>query len=189
MTFAMKQTLLAVAVGAGCVGMVMDVRPAVAATLTWTLSGFNFADGTTAVGSFDYDADTNTYSNINITVSNPIPANGVPGYVYGTFTDSDFIGGSSTALLLGPNENLFDQSFGSPLTNAGGTIGVTASYGNLDIVDIRNTTGTISTVGATPVPAPPGVLGLLLSGALAAHKARKSRSDAALAGSNKDVVK
>ncbi|MBF2097123.1 MAG: hypothetical protein IGQ88_01935 [Gloeomargaritaceae cyanobacterium C42_A2020_066] len=176
MTLALKRSLLTVAIGVGCVGVVMDVRPAAAISLTWTLSGFNFVDGTTAVGSFDYDADTNTYSNISIIVDNPIPANGVPGYSFpSVFTDSDIFFGDSSSLVLGPDNNLFDQFFDIPLTNAGGTIGVIANYGDNFGDGVRQTTGTISAVGV-PVPAPPGVLGLLLSGALAARKSRRAVS-------------
>ena len=37
-------------------------QSALSTPLTWTFSGFTFADGGTATGSFIYDADTNTYS-------------------------------------------------------------------------------------------------------------------------------
>jgi hypothetical protein len=40
-----------------------------AQTLTWTLSGVTFDDGGTGSGSFNYDASTNTYSNVNITTT------------------------------------------------------------------------------------------------------------------------
>ena len=36
---------------------------------TWYLDGVQFNTNTTAVGSFVYDADTNTYSDINIFVT------------------------------------------------------------------------------------------------------------------------
>ena len=37
--------------------------------LTWTISNATFSDGGTASGTFVYDADTNTYSSINITTT------------------------------------------------------------------------------------------------------------------------
>jgi IPTL-CTERM motif len=40
-----------------------------AAPVTFTLRGVTFQDGATASGSFDYDANTNTYSNVNITTT------------------------------------------------------------------------------------------------------------------------
>src|SRR5258708_19781801 len=40
-----------------------------AAPVVWTLSGVTFSDGGTASGSFIFDADTNTYSSINVTTT------------------------------------------------------------------------------------------------------------------------
>lgn len=42
---------------------------AFAVPVTWTLQNATFADGSTASGSFVYDADTNTVSNVNITAT------------------------------------------------------------------------------------------------------------------------
>ena len=52
-----------------CILFNCDVLSAVAngVPLIWYLSGVEFTDGGTASGSFTYDADSNTYSNINIT--------------------------------------------------------------------------------------------------------------------------
>ena len=41
-----------------------------ATPITWTLSGVTFGNGSTASGKFVYDSDTNTFSSININVSN-----------------------------------------------------------------------------------------------------------------------
>ena len=46
-------------------GLVLTLSTPAHAIL-WTLSGVTFDDGGTASGSFDYDADTNTLSSINI---------------------------------------------------------------------------------------------------------------------------
>ena len=37
-----------------------------ATPLTWTLTGVTFVDGSTASGTFTFDADTNTYSSIDV---------------------------------------------------------------------------------------------------------------------------
>ena len=37
---------------------------------TWTLSNVTYADGATAAGTFDYDASSNTYSSVDVTLSN-----------------------------------------------------------------------------------------------------------------------
>lgn len=43
---------------------------AFAAPVTWTLNNVKTVGGVTVTGSFVYDADTNTYSNIDLTASN-----------------------------------------------------------------------------------------------------------------------
>ncbi len=43
--------------------------PARAASLTWSVQDAVFEDGGTLTGSFDYDAETRTYSNVNLAVS------------------------------------------------------------------------------------------------------------------------
>ena len=50
-------------------GLVALSASASAAPKTWTLTGVTFSDGGTASGSLVYDADTNTYSGINVTTS------------------------------------------------------------------------------------------------------------------------
>ncbi len=43
--------------------------PARAASLTWSVQDAVFEDGGTLTGTFDYDAETRTYSNVNLAVS------------------------------------------------------------------------------------------------------------------------
>ena len=52
----------------GALTALMMVSGAWGASVTWTLNGALFDDGATAEGSFVYNDDTNTYSNINIRV-------------------------------------------------------------------------------------------------------------------------
>ncbi|MGI9318020.1 MAG: VPLPA-CTERM sorting domain-containing protein [bacterium] len=95
------------------------------APVTWTLSDVGFADGATYTGSFDYDADTNTYSNIEIYEPSfgseywsaisvehfGTTFNSGPGSLY--LSGSDYFVDSFGVLFL---------NFTEPLTNAGGTV-------------------------------------------------------------------
>jgi hypothetical protein len=47
---------------ASVVAVLAPMQIAHATPLQWTLDNFTFSDGGTAMGSFIYDADTNTYS-------------------------------------------------------------------------------------------------------------------------------
>ncbi len=47
------------------------ISAAQAASVTYTLSGVTFSDSAAASGTFQYDAVTNTYSNVNITTTGP----------------------------------------------------------------------------------------------------------------------
>lgn len=91
-----------------------------AVPLTWTIQNAQFEDGSLLTGSFDYDATTNTYSNLNVTTE----TSGVFGQ---TYNDSPFFSVSGDADFLQISEvpeplNLLFLSFGEDLTDAGGTI-------------------------------------------------------------------
>ena len=77
----MKQVIVALALG-----IAAAAPHAQAAPLQWSLSDVGFLDGGTASGSFDFDANTTTYSDIDIT----------------TTTGTDFAGAAYTALAPGP---------------------------------------------------------------------------------------
>ncbi len=99
-----------------------------AAPILWTLSGGTMIDGATAVGSFVYDADTNMFSQIDITTAGgsvfagahyvgqpPVPGLGLPDRLI-LVTSSvpiNFFG--TPALALYPSVGL---------TNAGGVVGL-----------------------------------------------------------------
>lgn len=175
---------LALAMGMGGAGVVLDAQPAEAASLTWTLIGVSFTDGTTAVGSFDYDADTFVYSNLSITLDNPIPGNGVPGFTLPrTFITSGIDVAGSQTLSSIESPDFFSLVYSNPLTNAGGTIPLVAAYGRGGSGSAFGS-GTLSAPSGVPVPAPPGVLGLLLSGALAARQRLKCPSVAKVKASS-----
>jgi PEP-CTERM motif len=99
--------------------------PAVAAVLTWTLHNVAFDDGGTAEGTFNYDADTNTFSDFNISVSGG-DATFFPAFVYSTATShlrpplsANDLSIDANAVVIGDERTLFMQ-FEQPLTNAGG---------------------------------------------------------------------
>src|SRR4051812_5625079 len=92
-----------------------------AAPLTWTLQNTTFTDGGNALGSFVYDATTNVYSGINISVSahGSFPASvfQFPNFNFGGLLQSPNALGafdSNAADLTGAN--VFFMSFASPLT-------------------------------------------------------------------------
>lgn len=99
---------------------------AMAVPIQWSLQGVNFNDGTTASGSFFYDADTQIYSDVDITTSS--------GNVYGMRLAN--LGGGPfgfAAVAAGPppviGDALFFLVFSSRLTNAGGTVEFRTSNG------------------------------------------------------------
>lgn len=96
-----------------------------AVPVLWTLDAVLFGEGGIATGSFVYDATTNVFSSVNITITGGT----LPGAVANaTFTSAAPISDSNSATLLtiasgdptGTPYLLLD--FTHPLTNAGGTI-------------------------------------------------------------------
>jgi len=134
-----------------------------AAPITWTISG-----STDIGGVFDYDADTGTYSNVNVSGSFGEDYNLLNGAAIDVPNSS-----ASQLTLLGyiyPDSLLME--FAAPLTNLGGVISV-VWYELLDSLNVSNTTFdfsgtmTISAVGVGPTPVPePTTLALLGLGLL-----------------------
>ena len=95
---------------------------------TWYLENITFSNGTTAFGSFDYDATTNAYSSIDISVFDS-PSYGPGTIKYGVSNPSSS-GNASTMILVEevlPNmTGVLELALGfeSSLTNAGGTINI-----------------------------------------------------------------
>jgi len=94
-----------------------------AAPVTWYLQGVTFVDGGTATGSFVYDANTNTYSSINITTTSGAT---LQGFTY-AFYDPTFSDATIVDFVTSNNPNktgtsYLELDFTPPLTNAGGTI-------------------------------------------------------------------
>jgi hypothetical protein len=136
-----------------------------ATPITWTLNDVTFEDGTMATGSFEFDAATHTSSTFNVSTANGFldahtytPANS--GLYYGGgFGPNNFV------LFENDGSRYFNFAFTSPLTDAGGTVGVVAleSYecnncGTFRLVVLGSVTGQ----PGAPVDVPePGSLALV----------------------------
>jgi len=158
------------------------VPTASASPVTWDLSGVTFTSGASASGSFVYDALTNTYSSIDITVSGAAFGNGTY-----TILDPGF-GSSGSEIVAVPsaladftNTPVLAFDFASPLTDAGGTIALLADgHGIQQCVDpacsVSFTVDAVSagsvTTSLTSVPEPSSLL-LLGSGLLGLMSRRK----------------
>ena len=117
-----------------------------AAVVTWTVNDvFIEGDGLsgTVDGSFDFDAETEIYSNINI---NGVTSN----YDFALIVS----GSSATSLGLLEGVSVIQFKFNSALTNAGGTIGVDVTE-----VLLSGPAGLLGsgTITAPTIPVPPAV--------------------------------
>lgn len=151
-----------------------------AVPVTWTFQNVVFEDGGTLAGSFTYDADTVSYSDVNVTTT---AGSAAPGATY-LFQDAFFP-------LFGPDNTWFSPvnggdatgeysvhlSFLEDLTNAGGTIALNSSFEGICTASncingdiLRYVTS--GSVTAVPVPA---AVWLMLSG-LASLRLLKSKS-------------
>lgn len=89
----------------------------------WTLTAVEFDDLGTATGSFVYDADTNTYSAIDVTTSGgTLPGATFSDLVLGTALDALVVADAGVDLTGEPG---FQFVFLGPLTNSGGAIDMT----------------------------------------------------------------
>lgn len=148
--------------------------------ITWTLTGVTFNDTSTASGSFDYNATTNTYSAIDISTT------------AATYTGlNSAFGSSSTGMSLGSNGDLTDTAllllyFGVDLTNSGGTVplvtgvvdgGAEGTCNNSDCSDSAEsryiTAGEVFSIVSTPEPSVLSLLGMGLVALLAGAAIRK----------------
>ena len=120
--------------------------------ISWTLSGVTFNDGGSASGSFLYDANTDMFTNWNVSVTagsalgafSYTPADSVVRYKTASYveieSDRTFPDG------FGVNVNRFlSFAFASSLTNAGGDV---------TILPIETTTqyGSVECLNCVPIP-------------------------------------
>lgn len=112
----MRLTVFAAILGSA----LLAAGSALAAPLTWYVSG-TFADGGVISGSFTYDADTNTYSAVSVTVT----GGALSGAAYVT-PNTPYVGGTQlgavTAGGTGSGQRMATFIFSSPLTNGGGFV-------------------------------------------------------------------
>jgi PEP-CTERM motif len=169
--------------------LILLCAPSIASAdaITWDLSGVTFDDGGAASGSFVYDADTNTFSVINITTT---AGSMFPGATYTTLSGA--FGSSNTGMLLGAasgdltNTDLLLLMFGADLTDLGGLVPlVTGSLigsveGTCDNADCSLSTelrtitaGDVVATVVTPEPSAFLLLGIGLVALLAGAARRK----------------
>jgi len=130
--------------------------------VSWTLSASSNTWYTNAYGTFTYDADTNVYSNINLTT------NSASGYFDDYLPDTVAIAKSDflrTDGFCGIGPCWLALSFGDALTNAGGTVSLVPSsfVRNLDTDGIASLAGSVS-ASNVPVPAAVWLFGSALAG-------------------------
>jgi hypothetical protein len=105
---------------------------AIAEPLTWDLTNIVFGDGTTVAGSFVFDADTSTFSALNMTTSGGVSVPATNSWVFNTndpggernssgFTGFPVVDALSADESAAKGIFLF-SSLGPLLTDAGGTI-------------------------------------------------------------------
>lgn len=165
---------------AGVAALALSAAPAMAVPVQWTIPTTPLTAGGTLAGTFTYDANTNTYSNLDLRIER----SGVTTYFRRVETPSAW---DSNIVLLGRSAALDGDvatlHFRQPLTNAGGNStlhtvregicaepcrGVTVSF----------TSNVSSTVTTSPPPAPPApvptlsewamiLLGVVLAGGAA----------------------
>lgn len=177
---------------------VLTFTEAAANPVTWTLAGVSWTDGTTATGSFVYDADTDTFSGLNMTTSGGsiVPAtnswvfnvaglpssesnaSGIVGFQAVDPASADETGASLVSLY---------STGSSLLTNAGGTIpldflliatcldATCASYNNALPFSFDGS-GAFATLQTSGVPEPLtlSIFGSGLAGAVAMRRRRKT---------------
>jgi len=125
-----------------------------AAPVLWTFSGATFSDGGTASGSFVYDADTNTYSSVNVTTTAGsvlltganllYVAPGLPASSADVLTVA-----SSSANLTGVRG--LSLSFSPALSDLGGTVSLTGLEATCADATCSSPSGASRTLNAGPV--------------------------------------
>ena len=90
-----------------------------AAPVTWTLTS-SFASPTTVTGTYSYDSDTNSYSNVNLTYYNGTTYFPIT-FAISSYTQNAYFVGTVNGAIQNVSPAV---SFGlvSPMTNGGGTI-------------------------------------------------------------------
>lgn len=151
-----------------------------AVPLTWYAQG-TYGDGGALTGSFVYDADTDSYSNLAlVTTAGTVLA----GYTYGVLTSGGALTFGALQTAGAPVGSHFIQlEFVSVLTNAGGTVSLSAGNFNFEgtcsvavtcIVSFPGRFITSGSVSTTPSAVPePGTAALVPLALLALAVSRR----------------
>ncbi len=162
------------ATAAVALAAMLTTTAASAVPVSWTLDNWTFSDGGTASGSFVYDADLGSYSDIAVMTT-------AGSNLFGSFY-SDLVTGDATGFELsdGFGGDLL-ASFTTALGNLGGMVTV-VPYGEFDFLSLglRGHGGTPSSasvigtpqVAAVPLPATLPLLGLGLAAAALVRRRR-----------------
>jgi hypothetical protein len=148
-----------------------------AVPVAWTLDNVIFNDGGTALGSFTYDADLNSYTAIAITTTAGTAA---PGYTYFGQQTGNVTASQLVALLFDTPTPFMGQNalllrYVNPLTNAGGTVALVPGTVVGPITQGSGESGYFTgpirevvsgTLSATVVPLPPAAALFLSAAAL-----------------------
>jgi len=123
--------------------------PASAAPVTWTLVDAVFADGGSASGTFTYDADTNTYSAINIvTTAGSIQSGDDYNILAPMFVHSATRFGAVPVPSPGlTGLTIFSVTWASALTNAGGVVSILLGGGSSEGVCVNFNCSIFNSVG------------------------------------------
>ena len=131
-----------------------------AAPVTWTLTS-SFASPTTVTGTYSYDSDTNSYSNVNLTYYNGTTYFQITYAVPSYSANVRFVGTVNGAQSGSPAVNL---GLVSPMTNGGGTIQatdlqvdtcLTTSNGQCTVVGLPHLSNLALSASVTGVPLSP----------------------------------
>lgn len=143
----------------------LAVNSAFAIPVTWTING-SFANGTTVTGSFDFDADTNVYSNLSVTTgSSPNQDLGNGSYSGSPFaSDSNDFEVEGSCGQISTWECAIGMSFASDLNEEVEVITILSGYEASAANALQNgLTGTV-TANVVPIPAAAWLFGSALAG-------------------------
>ncbi|MBI3154246.1 MAG: PEP-CTERM sorting domain-containing protein [Burkholderiales bacterium] len=141
--------------------MVLAATPAVAVPVLWDLVDVTFDDNTSVAGSFVYNADTDAYSQWNLSVQAWSAPPMLPAYTYDSGDPSNFVGAHDATMAdfvalpeTGPGRYL-RLSFAAGLSNLGGAVALVADPFSFECDNCYYTRYVISgeVIGA-PVPEP-----------------------------------
>lgn len=169
-----------------CSGLMFVPLAAHAALVVWTLDGVVFDDGSTASGSFTFDAATTTFSSLSISTTSGASYElaDLAGSVFGAdangvnVVDGYLFGGDNTGRAI------LNLDFVSSLTDAGGIVSIVTGFPSFEGVcgTMDCTSGSVSrftiaggrVIGAPVAVSSPGALSMLALGLAALALTRRS---------------